>query len=36
MSIFANNYAGAVWLTIAWAIARSQHIPLESSKTKVA
>lgn len=27
MSIFANNYAGAVWLTIAWAIARAQHIP---------
>lgn len=24
MSIFANNYAGAVWLTIAWALARAR------------
>lgn len=24
MSIFSNNYAGAVWLTIAWAIARAR------------
>lgn len=27
MSIFANNYAGAVWLTIAWVLARAQHLP---------
>lgn len=32
MSIFANNYAGAVWLTIAWAIARSQHLPFITNK----
>lgn len=24
MSMFANNYAGAVWLTIAWAISRAR------------
>lgn len=28
MSIFANNYAGAVWLTIAWALARARHLRL--------
>lgn len=27
MSILANNYAGAVWLTIGWALARAQHLP---------
>ena len=25
MSIFSNNYAGVVWLTIAWAIARARN-----------
>ena len=27
MSIFANNYAGVVWLTIAWVLARAHHLP---------
>ena len=26
MSIFSNNYAGVVWLTIAWAIARARNL----------
>lgn len=34
MSIFANNYAGAVWLTIAWAIARAQHMPVNNHQLK--
>jgi O-antigen ligase len=27
MSMFANNYAGLVWLSVAWAVARSQLAP---------
>ena len=30
MSIFANNYAGAVWLTIAWALARARQLPTQN------
>lgn len=28
MSIFANNYAGPVWLTIAWALSRARFLQL--------
>ena len=27
MSIFSNNYSGAVWLTIGWALARAKYLP---------
>ncbi|HMU88188.1 MAG TPA: O-antigen ligase family protein [Agitococcus sp.] len=34
MSIFANNYAGAVWLTIAWAIARSRIMLIHNTHSE--
>lgn len=34
MSIFANNYAGAVWLTIAWAIARSRIMRIHNTHSE--